>query len=135
MARITRVRGLAVLGAGGLTAAVAAVVSAVAPGHTLAKASTHARTAVARRGAVAPVRTAVMPPLDSARQLGLRAPSSTPQSATPSAPAQSAPAQSAPAQSAPAQSAPAQSAPAPSAPSQSSAPPSQPAPAAVSGGS
>lgn len=117
-ARLQRVRGASVLGAGALTAAVAAVVSAVAPGHTLG-AKPHLRTRVARtsrRSAAAlPTR---LPALASPSQLGLQGPASAPQSA-PAAP-QSAPAAPQP-QSSPAQ-------PAAPAPSQQSSP-------AVSGGS
>jgi hypothetical protein len=102
-ARIARVRGASVLGAGALTAAVAAVVSAVAPGHSLG-AKTRGRTAVASTQAApaSPVTAASssrLPPLASAGQLGLSGPGSAPQSAPaqPSAPVQ----QSAPATSSP----------------------------------
>ena len=123
-ARVARVRGASVIGAGALTAAVAAVVSAVAPGHTLGK----ARTAVASTNSIplAPSTgksTATLPPLASPQALGLSSPDGAPQSAPQSAPSAPAP-QSAPAQP---------SAPAPSAPVQQAAP-TQSGPV-VSGGS
>jgi hypothetical protein len=92
-ARISRVRGASILGAGALTAAVAAVVSAVAPGHSLG-AKARGRTAVASTKTTPAARvnagsSSRLPPLASAGQLGLQAPSSAPQSdpSQPSAPA------------------------------------------------
>lgn len=76
MARLSRVRGLTVIAAGALTAAVAGVVS-VASGRTLGA----KRVApVAKVSAAAPARV-TMPPLASAGQLGLGAPGSAPQAA------------------------------------------------------
>jgi hypothetical protein len=120
LARLVRVRGASVLGAGALTAALAAVVSAIAPGHTL---GAKRRAAVASGPTAATTRaaTAKLPPLASPGSLGLRGPSGAPQS-VPSSPQPSAP----PQQSAPSQ---------PSTPAPQVAPaPSQSGPA-VSGGS
>ncbi len=120
-ARLRRVRGASVLGAGALTAAVAAVVSAIAPGHTLGAAKTHPRTRIVQRTQPsAPALPTHLPALASPRQLGLQGPAGAPQSA-PAAP----------------QSAPAAPQPAPATPTpQSSAPaPSQQSSPAVSGGS
>jgi hypothetical protein len=78
LARLTRVRGLTIAGAGALTAVVAGVVSS-ASGHTLG--ATHAiRTAaVTPRAAAGPSKAVTMPPLATARQLGLRPPGASPQ--------------------------------------------------------
>jgi hypothetical protein len=75
LARISRVRTATVIAAGALTAAIAGIVSAVAPGRTLGTKppATHASTRL------------VMPPLENPGQLGLQGPSSPPQSA-PAAP-------------------------------------------------
>jgi len=116
--RIGRTRRWVIAGAAGLTAAFAALVSAIAPGRTLA--------ARAPGGGVAEARTstqsaspAQMPPLASPSQLGLQGPDQPPQAA--SSPSQAPSGQS----QAPTQSDPSQAAPAPA-----------PAPApAVSGGS
>ena len=134
LARISRVRGLVIVGAGALTAAVAGVVSAVAPGRTLgAKEPARGSTPVGRVAkAAVPSTQARMPPLASPRQLGLQAPGSPPQSAPnsqPSAPSQP-PAPTQQSAPAPQQPAPAPQQSAPAAPAQ--APSSS---AAVSGGS
>lgn len=95
-ARIGRVRGLTILGAGALTAAIAAVVSAVAPGRTLG-AKTVATVAVVTHHSGRVSRTASthsalkMPPLASPTQLGLGGPGAPPQAS--SQPQQSSPAQ------------------------------------------
>jgi hypothetical protein len=104
-ARLSRVRGVTLIGAGALTAAVAGVVSA-ASGRTLgAKHYVRASATVAKVPGNAGSTHAAMPPLASAGQLGLGAPGSAPQSAPPAQPqTQAAAPQSAPA---PAQSAPA----------------------------
>jgi hypothetical protein len=81
-ARIGRVRGATVIGAGALTAAIAGVVSAVAPGHTLG-AKAPVTTASASNAARVRTTALVMPPLDKPGQLGLQGPSSPPQSAQP----------------------------------------------------
>ena len=86
LARLTRVRAIMIAGAGALTAVVAGVVSS-ASGHTLG--ATHAvrvrrRSRLARRGRSGPAVT--LPPLASARQLGLRRPGASPQSVPPQAP-------------------------------------------------
>jgi hypothetical protein len=102
--RIVRVRGASVIGAGALTAVVAGVVSAVAPGHTL---GAKARTPVAQAGPTQPAASSAasnkLPPLAQPSQLGLQGPGSAPQSAPapsqPAAPAASQP--SAPAPSGP----------------------------------
>jgi hypothetical protein len=78
--RVSRVRRVTIFGAGALTAALAAVVSAAA-GRTLgAKVplTTHPVVAKRTRGSTALPK---MPPLASPRALGLRAPSSSPQAA------------------------------------------------------
>jgi DNA polymerase III subunit gamma/tau len=84
--RLGRVRGMAIVGAGALTAGLAGLVSAVAPGRTLT-----ARTKVAaapRTARPAPPRSSIralkMPPLASASALGLQAPGAAPQSVAPS---------------------------------------------------
>lgn len=92
------------IGAGALTALVAAVVSAVAPGHTLG-AKTRARLAqtTPTQPAAASASSSKLPPLAKPDQLGLQAPGSAPQPAPvpsqPTAPAASQP--SAPAPSGP----------------------------------
>ncbi len=145
--RIARVRRATILGTGGLTVALAGVVSAVAPGHTL-RAKTRL-AALPRTTSLTARRPSAlrMPRLASASQLGLQAPGSAPQpgpqSTTP-APPPSTPGQSgapSPAPSgppAPTQPAP-QAAPAPAPAPQAPAPAPQPAvPSAggvVSGGS
>ncbi len=121
--RVVRVRRATIIGAGALTAGLAALVSALAPGRTLgAKLKVHSAATTAR---VAPRASSVkprMPPLARPGQLGLQAPGSAPQASSPPA--------SAP-QAAPA---PAQPAPSQAAPSQAAAPQPSAGPA-VSGGS
>ena len=125
LARLTRVRGATIVGAGALTAVVAGVVSS-ASGHTLG--ATHAiRTAAVtpRTAAATSSKAAKMPPLADARQLGLGVPGASPQPAPQDDPNAAAQAQAA-AAAAQAQ---------PAAP-QAAAPQPQAAPApAVSGGS
>ena len=85
--RVSRTRRWVIAGAAALTAAFAALVSAIAPGHTLG-ARAEAQTA---GGASAPARGAgstQMPPLASPAALGLQAPGQAPQAA--SAPSQQA---------------------------------------------
>jgi hypothetical protein len=96
-ARITRARRLAILGAGALTAVVAAVVSAVSPGHSLgAKAPARLRASATRSGGgVRSTSPGKMPALASPGQLGLQGPNSAPQSAPQTQP-QTTPAPSAP---------------------------------------
>jgi hypothetical protein len=78
-ARLVRVRGVTVIAAGTLTAAVAGLVSA-ASGRTLG-AKHYVRTAVPAAKVTPKDSTHVtMPPLATAGQLGLGAPSSAPQS-------------------------------------------------------
>lgn len=119
LARVSRARRWALLGAAALTAGFAALVSAIAPGRSVG-AKGRATTYVAARSA--PRHTAAglqMPPLASAGDLGLQGPSSAPQSAAGPTPS------------------PAPQQPSPSAPSPAAAAPApqpQPAPA-VSGGS
>lgn len=77
-ARISRVRGLAIIAAGALTAVIAGVVSAVAPGHTLGS-----KKAVHAAAAHSSVRTRIaarMPPLATPGELGLQGPGAAPQS-------------------------------------------------------
>jgi hypothetical protein len=115
--RLRRVRRGALIGAAGLTGAIAAAVSAAAPGRSLsARAKAPSVTSKVTKS------HAKMPPLASAGSLGLQGPAEAPQASARQPAPQSAPAQPSPAPSD-------QSQPAPSpAPAQPSAP-------AVSGGS
>ena len=123
-ARLTRVRAITIAGAGALTAVVAGVVSS-ASGHTLGAKHAVRTASVTRRAAAGPIKAVTLPPLASARQLGLRRPSASPQS-VPNATAQAPAPQAQPV-------APQAAAPQAAAP-QSVAPQSAPGPA-VSGGS
>jgi len=129
--RVSRTRRWLILAAGALSAAFAALVSAITPGHSLgakAQAQTVATEASATTHAVASsnASAAKMPPLASPADLGLQGPSQAPQPS--SDPNQVAQSQAAPvpdpSQSAAAVANPAAVAPAPA-----------PAPAVVSGGS
>lgn len=82
-ARIGRVRGATVIGAGALTAAIAGLVSAVAPGHTLGAKARPPATATSSRTTRAGTTALVMPPLDNPSQLGLQGPASPPQGTQP----------------------------------------------------
>lgn len=73
-------RGATLIGAAALTAAIAAVVSAVAPGRTLGAKQPGHVTTVASRAASTHTGPLVMPPLESPSQLGLRGPANPPQS-------------------------------------------------------
>lgn len=75
LSRLTRVRGLTIIAAGALTAAVAGVVSA-ASGRTLGH---HAVRTAAVTPRAATTSSAKLPPLASARQLGLGRPDNAPQ--------------------------------------------------------
>jgi hypothetical protein len=77
-ARIGRVRGATLIGAATLTAAIAAVVSAVAPGRTLGAKEPGHVTTVASRTASTHTGPLVMPPLENPSQLGLRGPANPP---------------------------------------------------------
>jgi hypothetical protein len=83
LARLSRVRGATVIGAGALTVAIAGVVSAVAPGRTLGAKAPPQTSASASSAARAHTTALVMPPLANPGQLGLQGPSSPPQSAQP----------------------------------------------------
>lgn len=114
--RISVTRRWMIVGAAGLTAGLAALVSALLPGKSLgAKASSPTVTTASTNSASSPT-SPPLPTPASAAQLGVG--SAVPQSqqsvAPPPAPPQPGP-QSAPATSAPAPSAPTQSAPAPAA--------------------
>jgi hypothetical protein len=131
--RVSRTRRWLILTAGAMSAAFAALVSAIAPGHSLsakAQASTLAAgsTGTAKTTPTTP-RTTKMPPLASPGALGLQGPSQDPQASSDPSQAASDPsqAQSQPVQPDPSQSPAAVQNPAAAAPS--------PAPAAVSGGS
>jgi hypothetical protein len=132
LTRVSHARRWMIGAAAALSAGITALVSSVAPGHTLKKGA-QARELTATRTA-APVRSATrMPPLASPGDLGLQGPSSAPQAAPADSQSQagSAASQAAPA---PTQSA----APDPSQAAASAAPTPAPAPApapAVSGGS
>jgi hypothetical protein len=106
LGRVGRTKRWAILGAAGLTAGFAALVSSVAPGKTFKHGGTAARSAAATRTRPRSTGSAKMPPLASASQLGLQGPGAAPESDQ----AQSAPAQTTPD---PAQVAPAQTTPAP----------------------
>jgi hypothetical protein len=127
LVRVSRTRRWMIGAAAAMSAGITALVSSVAPGHTLKK-GTQARELTATR-TTAPARAAArMPPLASPKDLGLQGPSSAPQAAQQAAPAAS---QASPA---PTQS----SAPDPTQAAASAAPTPAPAPApapAVSGGS
>jgi hypothetical protein len=81
-ARLSRVRGATVIGAGALTAAIAGVVSAVAPGRTLG-AKTPATAASASTASRPRTTALVMPPLENPGQLGLQGPGIAPQGTQP----------------------------------------------------
>ncbi len=96
--RISRVRRWVLVAAAGLTAAIAAVVSAAAPGRSLGAKSKAAVRTAAKHTTGRPK----MPPLASAGALGLQGPSQAPQPARqPAPPAPSSSDQSAPAPSSP----------------------------------
>jgi hypothetical protein len=80
LARVNRVRRWTFVGAAGLTAGVAALVSAVAPGRSLG-AKTRLAEEVALRQVPRTSSRPQMPPLASAGELGLQGPSSSPQAA------------------------------------------------------
>jgi hypothetical protein len=87
--RIGRARRWAVAGAAGLTAAFAAVVTALAPGRSSAHAAeVRTGSAATSTSAVKPGTTAQLPPLENAARLGLQAPGQPPQAA-PADPSQS----------------------------------------------
>lgn len=89
--RVSRVRAMTIVGAGVLTAAFAALVSAAAPGRTLGvKVSVGSRTALASRMTERPA-ARTMPPLASPSQLGLQSPDRAPQAALSAPPAQAQP--------------------------------------------
>jgi hypothetical protein len=129
LARLAFARRGALIAAAGLSGGFAALVSALAPGKSLAQ--LHPKPVVAAAPVPAPVVTPPkMPRLKSAAELGLQAPSAPPQAA--SAPAQPAPVEQAPVEQAPVQQAPVQQAPVQQAPLVTPAAPSAPV---VSGGS
>lgn len=91
-ARIARVRGASVVGAGALTAALAALVSAIAPGHTLGaklRPRIVASTRSAPTGRPGAAASTALPPLASPSQLGLSAPGSAPSAPVPTQPSAS----------------------------------------------
>lgn len=140
--RVGRTRRWVIIATAALTAAFAAVVSAVAPGRTLAAHRQPGTATVAATAARTPapnVTSGRMPPLASPSSLGLQGPSQAPQPAPEQAPAPAPPQPSPdPSQSAsapdPSQSTPAQPGPAQSQPVPQPAPVAAPAPV-VSGGS
>jgi peptidoglycan DL-endopeptidase CwlO len=88
LVRVSRARRWMIGAAAALSAGITALVSSVAPGHTLKKGA-QSRELTATRS-TAPARTAArMPPLASPSDLGLQGPSSAPAAA--SGPSQSAP--------------------------------------------
>lgn len=81
--RVSHARRWMIAGAAALSAGFAALVSSIAPGHTLKSKSSSAGTATASRATAAPVKTYNrMPPLASPGDLGLQGPRSAPQSAS-----------------------------------------------------
>ena len=92
LGRVGRTKRWVILGAAGLTAGFAALVSSVAPGKTLKHGAIAARSAGATTTRPRSTGSTKMPRLASASQLGLQSPGAAPQSD----PAQSAPAQQAP---------------------------------------
>src|ERR1700752_4083196 len=102
LARLKLARWVTFLAAAGLSGGFAALVSALAPGKTLAQIHPAVTPAPATTPATPPPK---IPRLQTPAELGLQAPSGAPQAAP--APAQPAPAQQAPAQQAPVQQAPA----------------------------
>jgi hypothetical protein len=97
LTRVSRVRRWTLVAAGALTAGFAALVSAIAPGHSLgAKTRGHAPLSARQAPRTGSRRSQLqMPPLASASDLGLQGPSSSPQAA-PSSPAPSNQSQAAP---------------------------------------
>jgi hypothetical protein len=128
LVRVTRVRRWLIAGAAALSAGFAALVSSVAPGHTLKSRSASSGPLTAARTVTPPKASTRMPPLASPSDLGLQGPSSAPQSAGGSSDSSSSQAGPDPSQSGGGASNPAAVAPAPQ-------PAPQPAPAVVSGGS
>ena len=86
LARIARVRGASVVGAGALTAGVAALVSAIAPGHTLGAKVRPRIVASTRSVPASRASVAALPPLATPGQLGLSAPGSAPSAPVPTQP-------------------------------------------------
>jgi 2-oxoglutarate dehydrogenase E2 component (dihydrolipoamide succinyltransferase) len=117
LGRLARTRRWVAGGAAALTAAFAALVSTITPGHTASASARSASPASANTGSSAAPRSRLqMPPLASAGELGLQAPGNAPQPAPQPTPSAS------PDQSA-------------GAPAPAPAPATPAAPAAVSGGS
>jgi hypothetical protein len=83
--RVSRVRGMTIVGAGALTAAVAAGVAAAAPGHTLGATHTHTATTPSSPSTTSPLHRLRMPALADPARLGL--PSGNENSPAPNAPA------------------------------------------------
>jgi hypothetical protein len=89
--RVSRVRRMTIVGAGALTAAVAAAVSAAAPGRTLGAKQTEAVNGGAGRTASLSSASSVaprMPPLASAASLGLQSSDENSGAPSPSPPPQ-----------------------------------------------
>ncbi len=81
--RVGHVRRWTIIGAAALTAAFAALVSAVAPGRTL-RSRTYARGLVTSGARARPASVSTqMPPLASPSELGLNAPGEAPQAPAP----------------------------------------------------
>jgi hypothetical protein len=79
--RVSRTRRWVIAGAAALTAAFAALVSAIAPGRTLG-AGAQAQTLEGTRASARAVTATQMPPLASPADLGLQGPSQAPQAAS-----------------------------------------------------
>lgn len=125
--RVGRARRWVIIAAAALTAAFAALVSAIAPGRSFGAGAQNRGDARALKSVRTPARaaTARFPPLASASDLGLQGPTQAPQS-TPDPASAAAQAQA---------SAPPAQAPVAQAPAPSQAPASSGGPAVVSGGS
>jgi hypothetical protein len=133
LGRVAFARRGAFIAAAGLSGGFAALISALAPGKTLAQIHPRAAAASPASATTTAAPAPKMPRLRTPAELGLQAPSRAPQAA--SAPAQPAPAQQAPAQQAPVQQAPVQQAPVQQAPVVTPAGPVVSSAPVVSGGS
>jgi len=108
LVRVSRARRWMIAGAAALSAAIAALVSSTAPGHTLgSRGQATASTTGSARSASSIASSKTLPPLASPGELGLQGPSSVPQSAATVSPATPDPSQSSQASPNPVQAAPA----------------------------
>src|SRR5581483_1237356 len=110
--RVGRARRWVLLGAAGLSAAIAALVSGVAPGRSLSAARANGAPSTTGSSSTG-ADTSRMPPLASPSELGLQGPDAAPQASQDSAPAAPDPSASDPSASDPSASDPGTAAPAP----------------------